>query len=437
MNLHITGGRIIDPGHFDGVGDLQVMDGRIAAVIPTGSSASAGQGSKFLHQDLRIVDARGKIVCPGLIDLHVHLREPGFEHKETIASGCLAAVCGGFTAVCCMANTRPVNDDASVTQFILARSAQAGLARVYPVAAVTKGLEGRVLCDFEPLKAAGAAALSDDGRPLLDSRLMRRALERAAQLKMPLISHSEDPYLVEGGVMNEGPVARELGVAGIPNAAESIMVQREIALSELTGMPVHIAHVSTHESVRAIREAKTRGAPVTAETAPHYFMLTEEAVRRYGADAKMNPPLRCEADRSAIRQGLADGTIDCIATDHAPHAPEEKAVGLEMAPNGVIGLETAVPLGLSLVSDGVLPLAGLIAKMATIPARVLGLPCGLRPGMTADITLIDPNLEFTIGATDFKSLSRNSPFVGMTVKGKAVMTIVGGRIVFEDKFQVL
>jgi dihydroorotase len=433
MNLHITGGRIMDPGHFDGDGDLQVIDGRIAAVIPAGSAASAGQGSKSPHRDFRVIDARGKIVCPGLIDLHVHLREPGFEHKETIASGCLAAVCGGFTAVCCMANTRPVNDDAGVTQFILTRAAQSGLARVYPVAAVTKGLEGRALCDFENLKAAGAAALSDDGRPLLDSRLMRRAMEIAAQLKMPIIAHSEDPYLVEGGVMNEGSVARELGVAGIPNAAESIMVQREIALSELTGAPVHIAHVSTHESVRAIREAKTRGVPVTAETAPHYFMLTEEAVRRHGADAKMNPPLRCEADRSAIRQGLADGTIDCIATDHAPHAPDEKAAGLEMAPNGIIGLETAVPLGLSLVSDGILPLSGLIAKLSTRPARILGIPNGLRTGMPADITLIDPSLEFTVDAADFKSLSRNSPFVGMKVKGKAVMTIVAGQVVFEDK----
>jgi len=437
MNLHITGGRIIDPGYYEGTGDIYIVGGRVAAVVPAGSPPPEGGASKFSRQDFRIIDARGKIVCPGLIDLHVHLREPGFEHKETIATGCLAAVCGGFTAVCCMANTRPVNDDTSVTQFILARAAQAGLARVYPVAAITKGLEGRVLCDYESLKAAGAAALSDDGRPLLDSRIMRRALEKAAQLNMPVISHSEDPYLVEGGVMNEGSAARELGVAGIPNIAESIMVLREIALSELTGAPVHIAHVSTHESVRAIREAKQRGVPVTAETAPHYFMLTDEAVRRHGADAKMNPPLRSEKDRSAVRQGLADGTLDCIATDHAPHALEEKALGLEKAPNGIIGLETAVTLSLSLVSEGILPLAGLIAKMSTIPARILGVPCGLKAGMPADITLIDPDLEFTIDVSLFRSRSRNSPFVGMKAKGKAVMTIVAGRIVFEDKFQVL
>jgi dihydroorotase len=264
---------------------------------------------------------------------------------------------------------------------------------------------------------------------------MRLALERAAALKMPVISHSEDPYLVEGGVMNEGPVARDLGVAGIPNAAESIMVLREIALSELTGAPVHIAHVSTHESVRAIRAAKKRGVQVTAETAPHYFTLTDEAVRRFGADAKMNPPLRSEEDRLAIRQGLADGTIDCIATDHAPHSPEEKAAGLEKAPNGIIGLETAVSVSLNLVADGILSFTGLIAKMSTMPARILGIPCGLRVGMPADITLIDPDFVYIIDPSQFKSRSRNSPFVGMQAKGKPVMTMVAGRIVFEDNLQ--
>jgi dihydroorotase len=432
MDFHIQGGRIIDPGHYDGDGDIYVVDGRIAALVPAGAVPPAEGASKFPPPDFQIIDARGKIVCPGLIDLHVHLREPGYEHKETIASGCRAAVAGGFSAVCCMANTRPVNDDVGVTRFIRARAAEAGLARVYPVAAVTLGLEGRVLCDYDALQAAGAAAVSDDGRPLLDSRLMRRALEKAAALKMPVISHSEDPYLVAGGVMNEGPVARALGVAGIPNAAESIMVLREIALSELTGAPVHIAHVSTRESVRAIREAKQRGVAVTAETAPHYFMLTDEAVRRHGADAKMNPPLRSEEDRRAVRQGLADGTIDCIATDHAPHAPQEKAVGLEKAPNGIIGLETSVPLGLSLVSEGVLTPAGLIAKMSTVPARILGIPCGLRAGLAADLTLIDPAFEFTIEPSLFQSRSRNSPFIGMPAKGKAVLTMVAGRIVFPN-----
>jgi dihydroorotase len=432
MNYHITGGRIIDPGHYEGLSDIYVVDGKIAALVPLGSSPPLEKTSKFPPADFRIIDARGKIVAPGLIDLHVHLREPGFEHKETIETGCRAAVFGGFTAVCCMANTRPVNDDPSVTHYILSRAAQAGLARVYPVAAITKGLEGRIPCDYDQLKQAGAVAISDDGKPLLDSRIMRLAMEKAGQLKMPVISHSEDPYLVEGGVMNDGPVARELGVAGIPNAAESIMVLREIALSELTGAPVHIAHVSTRESVRAIREAKSRGVRVTAETAPHYFLLTDEAVREHGADAKMNPPLRSEEDRLAIRQGLADGTIDCIATDHAPHTPEEKAAGLEKAPNGIIGLETALATSLKLVEDGTLSLNGLIARMSTYPARILGVPCGLKAGNPADITMIDPAIEFTIESSLFRSRSRNSPFVGMQVKGKAVVTMVAGRIVFED-----
>jgi len=434
MNYHITGGRIIDPGHHEGLGDIYVVDGKIAALVPLGSPLPAGETSKSPPADFRIIDARGKIVAPGLIDLHVHLREPGFEHKETIETGCRAAVFGGFTAVCCMANTRPVNDEPSVTHYILSRAAQAGLARVYPVAAITKGLEGRIPCDYDQLKQAGAAAISDDGRPLLDSRIMRLAMEKAGRLKMPVISHSEDPYLVEGGVMNEGPVARELGVAGIPNAAESIMVLREIALSELTGAPVHIAHVSTRESVRAIREAKARGVPVTAETAPHYFLLTDETVRRHGADAKMNPPLRSAEDRMAVREGLADGTIDCIATDHAPHAPDEKAAGLEKAPNGVIGLETALAASLKLVADGTLSFNGLIARMSTHAARILGVPCGLKVGNAADITMIDPAVEFTIEPSLFRSRSRNSPFVGMHVRGRAVLTMVGGRIVYEDNF---
>ena len=434
MNYHISGGRIIDPGHHEGLGDVYVVDGKIAALAPLGSPLPAGETSKSPPADFRIIDARGKIVAPGLIDLHVHLREPGFEHKETIETGCRAAVFGGFTAVCCMANTRPVNDEPSVTHYILSRAAQAGLARVYPVAAITKGLEGRIPCDYDQLKQAGAAAISDDGRPLLDSRIMRLAMEKAGRLKMTVISHSEDPYLVEGGVMNEGPVARELGVAGIPNAAESIMVLREIALSELTGAPVHIAHVSTRESVRAIREAKARGVPVTAETAPHYFLLTDEAVRRQGADAKMNPPLRSAEDRMAVREGLADGTIDCIATDHAPHAPDEKAAGLEKAPNGVIGLETALAASLKLVADGTLSFNGLIARMSTHAARILGVPCGLKVGNAADITMIDPAVEFTIEPSLFRSRSRNSPFVGMHVRGRAVLTMVGGRIVYEDNF---
>jgi dihydroorotase len=428
MNIRITGGRIVDPGHYEGPGDILVVDGKIAAVHRGESEAAAAEGASLPY---RIIDARQKIVTPGLIDMHVHLREPGFEHKETIESGCRAAVCGGFTAVCCMANTRPVNDNANLTQYIIGRAAKADLARVYPAAAITQGLDGRVPCDYEELKKAGAVALSDDGRPLLDSRLMRRALEIGRRIGLAVISHCEDPYLAEGGVINEGPVAAELGVAGVPNASESIMVMRDIALSELTRAPVHIAHVSTRESVRAIREAKARGVAVTAETAPHYFLLTEEAVRLHGANAKMNPPLRSEKDRVAVAEGLSDGTIDCIATDHAPHAPEEKNAGLAQAPNGIIGLETALALSLCLVADGTLSMSGLIAKMASNPARILGVPCGLRLGMPADITIIDPRHEFSIDASLFRSRSRNSPFVGAKAFGKAVATIVGGRLVFE------
>jgi dihydroorotase len=429
MNVQINGGMIIDPGHYEGPGDILVVDGKIAAVHRGDSQAASQEASSLPY---RIIDARNKIVTPGLIDMHVHLREPGFEHKETIETGCRAAVCGGFTAVCCMPNTRPVNDNANVTEYILIRAAKAGLARVYPAAAITLGLEGKAPSDYEELKKAGVVAISDDGRPLLDSRLMRRALEKARALGLAVISHCEDPYLAEGGVVNEGPVAAELGLRGVPNASESIMVMRDIALSELTGAPVHIAHVSTRESVRDIREAKARGVAVTAETAPHYFLLTEEAVRTHGADAKMNPPLRSEKDRLAVRQGLSDGTIDCIATDHAPHAPEEKSAGIEKAPNGIIGLETALAVSLSLVADGMLSMAGLIAKLATNPARVLRVPSGLRLGMPADITIIDPNHEFTIEPSLFKSRSRNSPFVGTRAKGKAVLTMVGGRIAFEE-----
>lgn len=430
MELLIRGGRVIDPGRFDGPADVHLAGGRIAAVIPRGGGAPEGPPSNFPHPSARILDAAGKLVVPGLIDLHVHLREPGFEHKETIASGCAAAVAGGFTAVCCMANTDPVNDRPEVTELILRRAAEAGLCRVHPVAAVTRGLAGRELCDFAALQAAGAAALSDDGRPLCDSRLMRRALAEAAPLGLPVISHSEDPYLAAGGVMNEGPTAARLGVAGIPNACESIMVLREIALCELTGAPVHIAHVSTAEAVRALREAKARGLPVTAETAPHYFALTEEAVLSRGADAKMNPPLRREADREAVRAGLADGTIDCIATDHAPHAPAEKAAGLEAAPFGVIGLETALPLALGLVADGVLALPDLLATLTRNPARVLRRECGLEPGRPADITVIDPDAAYTVTPELFRSRSRNSPFLGMTLRGRAWATLVGGRLVY-------
>lgn len=420
MRIRISGGRIIDPGRTDTVGDVVVEDGRIRSVGPADGEAAD-----------RVVDAGNCLVVPGLIDIHVHLREPGHEYKETIASGAAAAVTGGFTAVCAMPNTSPVNDNAQVTRFILDRARAAGLARVYPVASITRGLKGEQLSEFAELKAAGAVAFSDDGRPVEGSRRMRRAMEYARGFDMPIVSHCEELDLVGDGVMNEGVVATRLGLAGIPNAAESIMVMRDIALAELTGARLHICHVSCAESIAAIRAAKDRGARVTAETAPHYFTLTEEAVAEYDTRAKMNPPLRTEADRQAVRQALADGTLDAIATDHAPHSILEKEGEFDQAANGIIGLETALPLSLRLAADGVLPLTDLIAKLTVAPARILGLPCGLIPGAAADITVIDPQRTWTVDAECFASLSRNCPFDGWQVTGRAVLTMVDGRIVYE------
>lgn len=432
MQIRITGGRIIDPGHFDGTADIFVEDGKITRMVENSRDSRPDQASKAQHPVSRIIDASGKLVVPGLIDMHVHLREPGYEYKETIESGCRAAAWGGFSAVCCMPNTRPVNDSRKVTEFITARAEQCNLARVFPVAAISKDIKGEVLCDFEALRRAGAVAVSDDGSPVMNSRMMRRAMEAARDADLKVISHCEDISLAAEGAMHEGAVARQLGYPGIPGASESIMVMRDIALSELTRAPVHIAHVSAAESVRAIRDAKKRGIWVTAETAPHYFTLTDAAVVESGTHAKMNPPLRTEADRQAIRQGLADGTIDAIATDHAPHSGKEKDVAFGSAANGIIGLETSLALSLRLVQEGVLSLAGLVEKMSTVPARILGLENGLRVGQTADVTIIDPDMEYTVKSGDFQSLSRNTPFEGWQLKGRPVLTMVGGRIVFED-----
>jgi dihydroorotase len=363
--------------------------------------------------------------------MHVHLREPGHEYKETIESGCRAAAWGGFTAVCCMPNTSPVNDSRQITGYIRDKASSLNLVRVYPVAAISKGIAGKTLCDYEELKQAGAVAVSDDGNPVMNSGMMRQAMEAARDLNLQVISHCEDISLAADGAMHEGTVAKRLGYGGIPSASESIMVLRDIALSELTRAPVHIAHVSSLESVRAIRDAKARGTRITAETAPHYFTITEDAVSECGTHAKMNPPLRTEADRNAIREGLADGTIDAIATDHAPHSEKEKDVDFASAPNGIIGLETAVSVSLQLVRDGVLSLTGLVEKMATNPARILGLESGLRVGRTADITIIDPGLAYTVNAENFQSLSRNTPFEGWHLKGRPVLTLVDGRVVYE------
>jgi dihydroorotase len=433
MRTLIKNGRIIDPGNREGTMDILIEGGRIVDVIPVETDDVSRERQRVRDAPFdRIIDAFGKIVVPGLIDMHVHLREPGYEYKETIETGSLAAAAGGFTAVCTMPNTRPVNDNSQITRFILEKAERVGSVRVYPIAAVSIGSKGKQLCEFGDLKEAGAVALSDDGGPVADSELLRRALEYAKIFEIPIISHCEDLQLSAGGVMNEGAVSTRLGLAGIPNAAESIHVMRDIALCELTESPLHIAHVSTKESVRIIREAKARGLPLTAETAPHYFSLTDEAVEAYNTNAKMNPPLRSGRDRKAILEGLADGTIDVIATDHAPQSPIDKEVEFDVAENGIIGLETSVSLSLRLVEQGVLRLPDLIEKMSKNPGRIIQHENCIKTGATANITILDTEQVYTIDSGQFKSLGRNTPFGGWEVKGKAVLTMVQGKVVFED-----
>ena len=422
--LIIKEGNLIDPGNLSGCYDIIIEDGKITAILPPGTGPN--------DPNAIVVNAKGKVVTPGLIDMHVHLREPGHEYKETILTGTRAAAHGGFAAVCCMPNTNPVNDCVEVTEYILAKAEQAGYARVYPVASISMGLGGKSLSAFGELKRVGVVALTDDGLPVSDSQLMRRAMEYARGFDLPIISHAEDLQLAGNGVMNEGAPATRMGLAGIPNASESIMVMRDIALCELTGARLHIAHVSTRESVRAIRDAKERGLPVTAETAPHYFSLTDEDIIGYNPNFKMNPPLRSARDREAIRQGLADGTIDAIATDHAPHSSLEKDVEFSKAANGIIGLESALPLALQLVRDNVLTLETLVQKMSKNPAQVLGITAGIVEGGAADITIFDPDIDITIDADRFHSKSRNTPFHGWNGRGKALATIVDGNIIFNE-----
>ena len=424
----IKGGRVIDPGNIDGVRDILIEDGIITQI-----EENIIDYDQDKTDSCEIIDASGLIVVPGLIDMHVHLREPGHEYKETIKSGSLAAARGGFTAICPMPNTNPVNDNRQVTEFILTKAAEADAVRVYPVAGISKGLNGNRLSEYGELKDAGVIAVSDDGKPVNNSLLMRRAMEYAKGFGLPVISHCEDLELAADGVMNEGPVSTRMGLAGIPNAAESVMVMRDISLCELTGSALHIAHVSTSESVHAIRDAKERGVAVTAETAPHYFTLIDESVYDYNTSAKMNPPLRSSEDRESILKGLKDGTIDVIATDHAPHSALEKDVEFNNSANGIIGLETSLPLSLRLVENGTLSIEQLIDKMSGNPARILGLDNGIKVGKTADITIIDTENTFIVNASEFLSLGRNTPFDGWELKGRAVFTIVGGRIVFKDK----
>ena len=430
--LVIVNGRVIDPAQgVDGLFDLTIDQDKIMKMTPSeGNTSGKGLDKKNASGDFTLFDASGKLVVPGLIDMHTHLREPGHEYKETIKSGCEAAAAGGFTSIACMANTNPVNDNQSVTEYILRKAKHEGCVNVFPIGAITKGLNGEVLTEMGDLRGAGAIALSDDGKSVKNNELMRRAMEYTQSFHLPIISHCEDPDLAKNGVMNEGYVSTCLGLKGIPHTAEEVMLTRDVMLSELTGCPLHIAHVSTAGSVRIIRDAKSRGVRLTAETAPHYFTLTDEAVRGFDTNTKVNPPLRTEEDVQAIKEGLKDGTIDVIATDHAPHSLLEKDVEFDYAAFGIIGLETALPLSLMLYFEGVLSLADLIAKFTVNPARIFNLKKGsLLPGMDADVTIIDLENTWTVDVNKFKSKSRNSPFHGRNVRGEVVATFVGGKMV--------
>jgi dihydroorotase len=426
VTILIQGGHVIDPGRCNEVADVLIDNGKVVAVGHDLLAKASGKNG-----DVRIIDARNKLVLPGFIDLHVHLREPGFEYKETIKTGTAAAAAGGFTSVCCMPNTHPVNDSQAITEFILEQARAAGNARVFPIGAITKGSEGKELAELGDLRRAGCVAISDDGRPVMNSMVMRRAMEYALAFDVPVIDHCEDLHLSEGGCMNEGIVSTQLGLQGVPAAAEDVMVSRNLALAELTGARLHLAHLSTVGSVRMVREAKARGIRVTAEACPHHFTLTEEAVRGFNTLAKMNPPLRKWDDVLAIKEGLRDGTIDVIATDHAPHAGQEKQQEFAAAPNGIVGLETALPLTLALVEEGILTLECAIEKLTTAPAKAFGLSTGtLAPGVEADVVIVDPQETWEIDPLRFRSKSRNTPFAGWKVKGRVKTTLLGGRIVY-------
>ncbi|HJR17978.1 MAG TPA: dihydroorotase [Gemmatimonadales bacterium] len=420
----IRGGRVIDPSrNIDEVADVYLQDGKVAEV-------SRKIGSP---EDALVLDATGKIVTPGLIDVHVHLREPGQEELETVATGAMAAAAGGFSAVCAMPNTDPVTDNQAAIGFIVSQAQRASKARVYPIGAISLGQKGQQLAEFGELVGAGAVAVSDDGKPVVSSHLMRTALEYARTFGIPVADHCEDPTLAAGGAMHEGIVSTRLGLKGIPAAAEEIMVARDILLAELTGGHIHLCHMSTRGSVDLIRRAKDKGIRVTAEACPHHFTLTHEACEGYDTNAKMNPPLREPEDREAIRQALRDGTIDVICTDHAPHHYDAKEREFDDAPNGIVGLETALGLAITeLVDTELLALPDLINRMSTMPAKIFGLPGGsLGPGSAADVLIADPKAGWVVDPTAFFSKSRNSPFAGRQLTGQAAVTIVRGQVVFQ------
>lgn len=424
MTILIKNGRVIDPAQsIDEQLDLLIRDG---VIIETG---------KDLHADpAEVIDATGLLVVPGLIDLHVHLRDPGLEYKEDIISGTLAAVAGGFTSVACMPNTRPVNDNQTVTEYIINKARQKGSCNVFPIGSITKGLSGETLSEMGEMQQSGAVGFSDDGLPVCSGEVMRRALEYAKPFGFPIISHAEDLSIAGKGVMNDGFVATELGLKGIPWVAEDAMTARDIMLAEFTDGRLHVAHVSTKGGMALVRDAKRRGVAVTCEVTPHHLTLTEEAVRGYNTNAKMNPPLRLAEDVAALREGLADGTVDAIATDHAPHHYDEKNVEFAIAMNGIVGLETALPLTLRLVKQGVIDLSRAVDLLSCGPARAFGLDRGtLEAGKVADVTLIDPDCQWTVTSETLHSKSKNSPFLGETMQGAARMTLVAGRIVYRNR----
>jgi dihydroorotase len=424
-SLHLRGGHLIDPRHgVDAELDVIVHDGRVARVGPSLATPTGAVP----------VDCRGLVVCPGFIDLHAHLREPGEEGKESIESGGRAALAGGFTAVCCMPNTKPPNDSRAITHLILSRAREVALARVHPIGALSKGLAGEQLAEYGELKDAGVVALSDDGRPIMNARLMRRALEYARGFGLTVIQHCEDLHLSEGGVMNEGASATRAGLPGQPAEAEDVMVARDLILAELTGARYHVAHASTARTVELVRAAKRKGLPVTCEVTPHHLLLTDRACLGYDTSTKMYPPLRTDRDVEALRAGLADGTVDCIATDHAPHGPNEKHCEFDCAAFGTVGLETALPVALALVEAGLMTLSAAVERLTWGAARTLSLPGGTIPeGAVADVCVFDPNEEWIVGDDTLSSKSRNSAFAGMRMKGRAVLTLVGGEPRFDRR----
>jgi len=422
--LLIRGGRVLDPSRQLDVanGDVLLVDGKVEHA---GAAVSAPDGAEVL-------DASGCIVSPGFIDVHCHLREPGREDVETIATGARAAAAGGFTAVCAMPNTDPVTDNQAAVGFIIRQAQRAGAARVYPIGAISVGQRGEALAEFGEMVSAGAVAVSDDGKPVASAHLMRTALEYARAFGIPVVDHCEEPTLARGGAMNEGVVSARLGLNGIPSEAEEIMVIRDILLGRRTGGHVHLAHMSTVGSVELIRWGKERGIAVTAEVCPHHLSLTEESVEGYNTNAKMNPPLRAAADVEALKEAVRDGTIDVIATDHAPHHYDEKEREFANAPNGIVGLETALAVVVTnLVAPGIIDYATLVDRMAVAPARLFHLPGGtLRKGSIADVTVFDPEREWTVDPVEFRSKGRNTPYAGRTLRGRAVYTVVDGRVVY-------